>query len=118
MRKNNILFFFSSRRRHTRFKCDWSSDVCSSDLLKESGLHQIAQQLGDPAKLPRFLNIVSKADGCVASTPETAELYQQARPKSDPATVAFIATPYPLQDRQWNFTVPPNRQSGILVGTR
>src|SRR5260370_561560 len=24
-------FFFSSRRRHTRFKCDWSSDVCSSD---------------------------------------------------------------------------------------
>src|SRR5260370_21176303 len=23
---------FSSRRRHTRFKCDWSSDVCSSDL--------------------------------------------------------------------------------------
>src|SRR5882762_11387611 len=28
-----FFFFFSSRRRHTRFKCDWSSDVCSSDLL-------------------------------------------------------------------------------------
>src|SRR4030066_1085664 len=27
-----FYFFFSSRRRHTRFKCDWSSDVCSSDL--------------------------------------------------------------------------------------
>src|SRR4029077_21293037 len=27
-----FCFFFSSRRRHTRFKCDWSSDVCSSDL--------------------------------------------------------------------------------------
>src|SRR2546430_2271072 len=27
-----IMFFFSSRRRHTRFDCDWSSDVCSSDL--------------------------------------------------------------------------------------
>src|SRR2546430_10078053 len=26
------LLFFSSRRRHTRFDCDWSSDVCSSDL--------------------------------------------------------------------------------------
>src|SRR5690242_21867977 len=26
-------FFFSSRRRHTRLTCDWSSDVCSSDLL-------------------------------------------------------------------------------------
>src|SRR5438309_7183928 len=28
-----FLFFFSSRRRHTRWNCDWSSDVCSSDLL-------------------------------------------------------------------------------------
>src|SRR5690606_40383849 len=27
-----VLFFFSSRRRHTRFSRDWSSDVCSSDL--------------------------------------------------------------------------------------
>src|SRR6266481_3451536 len=27
-----IFFFFSSRRRHTRWNCDWSSDVCSSDL--------------------------------------------------------------------------------------
>src|SRR5688572_27500483 len=30
-----ILFFFSIRRRHTRFDCDWSSDVCSSDLLSD-----------------------------------------------------------------------------------
>src|SRR6267142_3741027 len=28
-----IFFFFSSRRRHTRLTCDWSSDVCSSDLI-------------------------------------------------------------------------------------
>src|SRR2546430_12895457 len=28
----SIYFFFSSRRRHTRFDCAWSSDVCSSDL--------------------------------------------------------------------------------------
>src|SRR6267143_1176632 len=27
-----LPFFFSSRRRHTRWNCDWSSDVCSSDL--------------------------------------------------------------------------------------
>src|SRR2546430_3087060 len=31
-----LFFFFSSRRRHTRFDCDWSSDVCSSDLLAEA----------------------------------------------------------------------------------
>src|SRR5690606_39995277 len=29
-----FLFFFSSRRRHTRFSRDWSSDVCSSDLTE------------------------------------------------------------------------------------
>src|SRR2546427_7791781 len=35
-----FFFFFSSRRRHTRFDCDWSSDVCSSDLdaLQARGL--------------------------------------------------------------------------------
>src|SRR5439155_7364841 len=31
----NLYFFFSSRRRHTRWPRDWSSDVCSSDLLSQ-----------------------------------------------------------------------------------
>src|SRR5689334_3246961 len=31
--RRGFVFFFSSRRRHTRWNCDWSSDVCSSDLL-------------------------------------------------------------------------------------
>src|SRR5690606_40101957 len=35
-----VLFFFSSRRRHTRFSRDWSSDVCSSDLA----LAELARQ--------------------------------------------------------------------------
>src|SRR5699024_11935247 len=30
-----LFFFFSSRRRHTRSKRDWSSDVCSSDLTSQ-----------------------------------------------------------------------------------
>src|SRR5256886_12073637 len=34
----SYFFFFSSRRRHTRFDCDWSSDVCSSDLEKKGGM--------------------------------------------------------------------------------
>src|SRR5256886_8240313 len=33
----HFCFFFSSRRRHTRFDCDWSSDVCSSDLIATLG---------------------------------------------------------------------------------
>src|SRR5205085_4668253 len=36
------LVFFSSRRRHTRFDCDWSSDVCSSDL----GVHFVSPTSG------------------------------------------------------------------------
>src|SRR5260370_12401932 len=43
-----IVFFFSSRRRNTRFKCDWSSDVCSSDLLR----HSVELALG--AGTPQF----------------------------------------------------------------
>src|SRR6266853_3702211 len=37
-----LFFFFSSRRRHTRFDCDWSSDVCSSDL---GGMDAVEQAL-------------------------------------------------------------------------
>src|SRR6202012_4909984 len=36
-------FFFSSRRRHTRPLCDWSSDVCSSDLLTAQDLPRLGQ---------------------------------------------------------------------------
>src|ERR1035437_9847004 len=31
-----VIFFFSSRRRHTRYWRDWSSDVCSSDLVYQN----------------------------------------------------------------------------------
>src|SRR2546430_2849007 len=45
-----MFFFFSSRRRHTRFDCDWSSDVCSSDLgfgISSSSTRVLADQLRD-----------------------------------------------------------------------
>ena len=86
--------------------------------LKETGLHQIAQQLRDPAKLSRFTRIVGDANGCIATTPEAAEIYRRVRSKWDPATVAFIATPYPAEDARWNFSVSPAEQSGVFVGTR
>src|SRR5690606_39471577 len=67
-----ILFFFSSRRRHTRFSRDWSSDVCSSDLNQAERItataeyqryrHQLALWLGDPAWLqPEAGNIAADA---------------------------------------------------------
>src|SRR5207249_5046048 len=43
------FFFFSSRRRHTRSKRDWSSDVCSSDLSPAEKSHKIIVYL---ARIP------------------------------------------------------------------
>src|SRR5256886_4152463 len=44
-----FFFFFSSRRRHTRFDCDWSSDVCSSDLEFYQGPMSITMGQWDTA---------------------------------------------------------------------
>ncbi|MGB9476171.1 MAG: hypothetical protein WCE87_13980 [Candidatus Udaeobacter sp.] len=84
--------------------------------LKETGLHQIAQQLCNRARLSRFMKIVAQADGCIATTPEAAEIYQSARWSL--RRVGFIPTPYPVEDQRWNFCLTPAEQSGIFVGTR
>ena len=107
--------FRTSERALTDLKKEGRTVAVS---LKETGLHQIAQQLCDPAKLSRFMKIVTNADGCIATTPDAAEIYQRVRSKGDPATVAFIPTPYPIEDQRWDFSVPAAEQSGIFIGTR
>jgi hypothetical protein len=107
--------FRASERALTELKKHQRKVVVS---LKETGLHQIAQQLCDRGKLSRFMRILAQADGCIACTPEAAEIYQRARWEQDPATVAFSPTPYPVEDRRWNFSVPSVEQRGIFVGTR
>src|SRR5690242_7972823 len=47
VRWSGFLFFFSSRRRHTSLTCDWSSDVCSSDLLWPDAVPE--PRIGAPA---------------------------------------------------------------------
>src|SRR6266487_3802420 len=49
---SELFFFFSSRRRHTRWTGDWSSDVCSSDLIKRPWLWESAQSRDAPVKTP------------------------------------------------------------------
>src|SRR5699024_12090586 len=44
-----FVFFFSSRRRHTRSKRDWSSDVCSSDLGEH---YEVSIKAGERVLLP------------------------------------------------------------------
>src|SRR5690606_41159074 len=48
-------FFFSSRRRHTRFSRDWSSDVCSSDLIGDRNQSIYSFRGADPHAFEHFL---------------------------------------------------------------
>src|SRR5438034_10763239 len=54
-----IIFFFSSRRRHTRSLCDWSSDVCSSDLNQE----QMASHEADQTRRQRHGQVDGPPEG-------------------------------------------------------
>src|SRR5690606_2577900 len=54
------LFFFSSRRRHTRFSRDWSSDVCSSDLDQAEAARKEAEAAAE-MKLARALEALTRA---------------------------------------------------------
>src|SRR5437588_1593953 len=56
-----VFFFFSSRRRHTRSLCDWSSDVCSSDLEQSLVGRQSATPVAVPV-LPVARDHVQTAD--------------------------------------------------------
>jgi hypothetical protein len=114
-----LLLLRSDFRASERALADLKRDGLTVAVsLKETGLHQIAEQLRDPARLLRFIKIVTQADACIGTTPEAAEIYQRVRSKHDPARVTFIPTPYPVEDQQWDFSVPRNEQSGIFVGTR
>src|SRR5690606_39477493 len=61
----HLTFFFSSRRRHTRFSRDWSSDVCSSDLVPaplEEDLRREAMESALAAHRALGCRGVSRAD--------------------------------------------------------
>src|SRR6266508_5930343 len=51
-----VFFFFSSRRRHTRWPRDWSSDVCSSDLSEVTGRIEEADRLFRAASSGQILD--------------------------------------------------------------
>ncbi|HEX8280371.1 MAG TPA: hypothetical protein VF551_03260, partial [Chthoniobacterales bacterium] len=105
--------FRSSERAFDELK---KAGVPVAVSLKETGLHQIADQLSDRAKVERFMRMVAQADGCIAATPEAADIYRAIRRES--GRVEFIPTPYPLHDAHWDFSRPVAERRGIFVGTR
>src|SRR2546422_11658642 len=64
------VFFFSSRRRHTRCSRDWSSDVCSSDLESPERLTKI----GDP----HHVELVQADEGAGVVPPHAGQTFHQA----------------------------------------
>src|SRR5689334_24520868 len=74
-----LLFFFSSRRRHTRWNCDWSSDVCSSDLAtsdrRSSGRFSLA---------PRGAGAADRRGAPVARRPARARRDLGSRRQAQP----------------------------------
>src|SRR5207237_7003896 len=76
--------FFSGRRRHTRFKCDWSSDVCSSDLVADAMSRQVDRELalarlrgkvrGGPEAATELAPLVDALLGTLGRTPAAAHV--------------------------------------------
>src|SRR2546430_4850435 len=67
-----VFFFFSSRRRHTRFDCDWSSDVCSSDLFAD--LLKDAAVTNDPKNARYLQNIITSGKHLLALITDLLDL--------------------------------------------
>src|SRR5207302_3960748 len=69
------FFFFSSRRRHTRFSRDWSSDVCSSDLpeVSLSALVGVARSPFGPRVVPSVLDDLIGGFSTMATLPPEHE---------------------------------------------
>src|SRR5256885_9931902 len=72
------LFFFSSRRRHTRLQGDWSSDVCSSDLASAALARRPSGSLVSP---------------CTSSTIVASAEYRATAASAKPISPAACATP-------------------------
>src|SRR6267143_59429 len=94
-----VFFFFSSRRRHTRWNCDWSSDVCSSDLVRHDsamivqvGFLSACDVNGEPSATKRFLT------SCVWQLLFTTDVLGSAPMRAPPSSWMITppaAMPYP-----------------------
>src|SRR2546430_13082634 len=76
---SGLFFFFSSRRRHTRFDCDWSSDVCSSDLDYDGAAAVLLEGLGKvaPGSRPDLLLVLAESRRRQSRLPDAQRLFEE-----------------------------------------
>src|SRR2546422_11006809 len=84
------LFFFSSRRRHTRCSRDWSSDVCSSDLFGEDHL-ALQRVLAGYATHPNVAAYILIGLGCEVHQPADMVDRQKTSVPGHPERQPFLA---------------------------
>src|SRR5690606_29579726 len=90
--------FFSSRRRHTRFSRDWSSDVCSSDLIDGQG--NFGSIDGDSAAAMRYTEV------------RMAKIAHEMLADIDKETVDFVPN---YDESEWEPSVLPTRLPNLLI---
>src|SRR5688572_11525137 len=111
------FFFFSSRRRHTRFDCDWSSDVCSSDL--GSGvvrMYRLRHVDGSPIAIERTLvpySLLPDPESVTTSLYEALDAYGN-RPKRALQRLRAVA----LDEEAARHLELPVGSPGLLVERR
>src|SRR2546430_5784307 len=115
-----FFFFFSSRRRHTRFDCDWSSDVCSSDLPAPSSTRRIMKSVGSQSHTDSDFSAVRRATAYAISPYKPKQASSKASPPEKPETVARRRSRR-KESSVWERTVltrsrPANRQEGHEIG--
>src|SRR5437870_13077360 len=96
-----MCFFFSSRRRHTRWPRDWSSDVCSSDLILPWGAPRDVERMSPVDASARLLRHILEAWN--AACPETRMQAQEV----------VITVPASFDEIARALTVNAARQAGF-----
>src|SRR5690625_6258866 len=101
------MFFFSSRRRHTIWPRDWSSDVCSSDLLYIVAGH--TSPLGTPRTLTTSPLVLAHEDAgrllAVAGLDAAAEVMDLVPQLHAPTVDVAHSRNSPSTDTPWGYTV-------------
>src|SRR5690606_29392820 len=124
-----FFFFFSSRRRHTRFSRDWSSDVCSSDLILVSTVvsHWVIKSKVGLSLLPTIRvsfmaplfssNTGKPVAGAMASfpnCPQEARSFKKSTPESSKKSSCETTQPEPIVEKIphlfWNLLFPTRRK--------